>query len=170
MMHICDTALCLPALPCHAHAGSVMMVHAVNGAMKVFVASKHGVMDGSQPSTLIRFLDIQTRLQLSILSPIGPNAFYDKKEKRFVVTWATYGNAGGTPLSEASPLIVCASETEDAYGTWTCWALRSSLESPSSVDFCESSTQGWIPNYPQCECCHTVSVGSNVGDPLPILF
>jgi hypothetical protein len=114
--------------------------------MKVFVASRYGALDSSTTPTTIPFVDIQFRLGLSQVAALGPNAFYDKKEKRFVVTWAAAQGNSGDP-SRSSPLIVCASETDDALGMWTCWALRSTLE----TSFNKLCGANWRAYDPQCE-------------------
>lgn len=150
-MHIYDTGVhrACPSCPFHAHAGSVTVVHAANSAMTVYAATKFGALENPQQARRLPFDDIMANLQLKELVATGPNAFYDKKDKRYVVTWTTANDAD---VATANPLVVCASETEDAMGEWTCWALRSTVESPSGFEFCANQdAREWFASYPQGE-------------------
>lgn len=134
-----------------------MLVHAVNSVMQVFSASKFGEQSETDTYTAIDVDDI-LHDELSFpeaLTAQNPTAFYDKIEKRFVITWGTEYDESFKPSAGdvAAPLLVCVSKDGNPLLEWTCWALDATLESQPSVAFCSELVKyTYVADYPQCEC------------------
>jgi hypothetical protein len=128
--------------------------------MKVFSASKFGTLSNTTTPTVINMNDTLHDMGFSNdLTVQNPTAFYDKKDKRFVVTW---GTAYATPQSNngevPAPLLVCVScKYDNPLLDWTCWALDATLESQPSVPFCtDNALFSYVPDYAQCKCQPTL--------------
>lgn len=68
---------------------------------------------------------------------IMSDAFFDKKEGRYVISWSSgYYDAVGPSDGTRAPLFMCVSATDNALGTWTCWALDSVVAPLPFVEFC----------------------------------
>jgi hypothetical protein len=71
------------------------------------------------------------------LTSLIPDAFFDKKEGRYVISWSsTYYNPVGPSDGPRAPLFMCVSATDNALGTWTCWALDSVVAPLPFVELC----------------------------------
>jgi hypothetical protein len=155
-----DVALRPLVLP--FHADTVLVVHAVQDVMKVFSASKFGELSNTSTPAAININMILQAMGFSTnLTVQNPTAFYDKKDKRFVVTWGTAYATSQSINREVSgcqaPLLVCVSEKYNPLLDWTCWALDATLESQPSVPFCDDNALfSYVPDYAQCKCQPTL--------------
>jgi hypothetical protein len=140
-----------------AAAGAVMMVHGVNRALEIFAATKDGKKLPLAVPTRIGIADIMRRMgypngNQSNVKSIDPTAFYDKVERRFVVTWASSYYQDSVKDDPYPPLFVCASADSQPLDTWTCWALKSNMDAQPYAGFCAGlQPSDFLPDYPQCK-------------------
>jgi len=123
------------------------MLHGVRGAFEIFIAKRNGTQAPLQQPTKIETYDILSLLNIPELEEAYPSAFYDPKERRWVLLFTSFGNVG---VSRRPPLVVAVSQSSNPMDAWTVWALDGSVQVAPGIPFCtDHPNSDFFAEYPQ---------------------
>jgi len=131
-------------------AESTLVLHGVNTAFELFAIMKGRRLHSSTP-TKVPMSGIMEKMGYdTALQPAFPQAFFDRLENRYVISWASAYESTEDDATVRAPLFVCASHGNNPMYEWTCWALYSVPKIHPNVEHCAGQSSGnFWPAYPQ---------------------
>jgi len=149
-----------------------MVIHGAQGAFRIDMVT---VEDAKQVSSMtpttvtMDAIMATTGIDTSNLYGLNPSAWYDPKEKRYVLMWATALKNPEHELPKvAYPVFVTVSCTDNPLGKWVVWALDTVPNVAPGFKFCDGNTlDKYAANTPQASFSDDgifVGMGTYCGD------
>lgn len=137
-----------------SRAESTLILHGVNTAFELFAIMKGRRLHSSTPTKLPMAAIMEKMGYDSSLQPSFPQAFFDRLENRYVISWTSAYEGSDEVATLRAPLFVCASHGNNPMYEWTCWTLKSVPRIHPSVEHCagQPNANFWTA-YPQVSQC-----------------
>jgi hypothetical protein len=128
-------------------AYQVIIIHGINSALEVFVATRNGKQVPLGVPTKIYTQSILDTLPYPGVRATDPNLWFDPKQKRWVLVFTTVASENSV---NRAPLVVAVSQTSNPLGTWTVWAIDGSANIALGLPFCSRApVSDFVADYPQ---------------------